>query len=186
MPARHRVLVIAQLTPLVREPGILVITDKNMYFQPLHNLAESSPARCRPLGAVGAVAPRRVCHRPRALEAYFLTAAPGEAFGASALFEFGSAGDAAAALAALAERAAAGALAKDSPLGSRAAAAVFDPAGGDQWLTRTVAAWRAGAISNFDFLSYLNLVACVGVGPHVARNLHERPRDRQKAAQEDH
>lgn len=159
MPARHRVLVIAQLTPLVREPGILVITDKNMYFQPLHNLAESSPARCRPLGAVGAVAPRRVCHRPRALEAYFLTAAPGEAFGASALFEFRSAGDAAAALAALAERAAAGALAKDSPLGSRAAAAVFDPAGGDQWLTRTVAAWRAGAISNFDFLSYLNLVA---------------------------
>ena len=148
-----------QLTPLVREPGILVVTDKNLYFQPRHNLAEASPARCRPLASVGAVAPMRVTHQPRAVELHFLTAAPGEAFGSGAFFEFKTANEAEAARQALNERAAAGELAKDSPLGSQAAAQVLDPSAGAQWLVRVCAAWRAGAISNFDFLSYLNLLA---------------------------
>jgi hypothetical protein len=28
-----------QLTPLVREPGRLAVTDQRLYFQPLHNIA---------------------------------------------------------------------------------------------------------------------------------------------------
>lgn len=47
------------LTPLVREPGRLVVTDTRLYFQPQHNVTGDTPVVTHPLAAVAAVARRR-------------------------------------------------------------------------------------------------------------------------------
>ena len=54
----------AQLSPLVREAGRLVITDARLYFQPLHNATGDAPVRARELAHVAAVARRRSSLRP--------------------------------------------------------------------------------------------------------------------------
>jgi hypothetical protein len=41
------------VTPLVKQPGILVVTDRGLYFQPLHNVSGGDavkfhPAQARP------------------------------------------------------------------------------------------------------------------------------------------
>lgn len=60
----------AQVTPLVREPGRLVVTQARLYFQPLHNLGEDSPVRSIPLTAVAGVARRTHALRPRGVELF--------------------------------------------------------------------------------------------------------------------
>ena len=62
----------AQVTPLVREPGRLVLTQSRLYFQPLHNLGEDSPVHSIPLTSVAGVARRTHSLRPRGIE-LFLT-----------------------------------------------------------------------------------------------------------------
>lgn len=37
------------VTPLVKQPGILVVTDKGLYFQPLHNLTGGSAVKFHPI-----------------------------------------------------------------------------------------------------------------------------------------
>ena len=54
----------AQLTPLVREGGRLVVTDQRVYFQPLHNVTGGTPVLSHPLAAVAAVAHRSSSLRP--------------------------------------------------------------------------------------------------------------------------
>ena len=54
----------AQLTPLVKEAGRLVVTDQRVYFQPLHNVTGGSPVLSHPLSAVAAVAHRTSSLRP--------------------------------------------------------------------------------------------------------------------------
>jgi factor associated with neutral sphingomyelinase activation len=61
----------AQVTPLVREPGRLVLTQARVYFQPLHNLTDSSPVRSQPYCNVVAVARRRHALRPTGMEVFF-------------------------------------------------------------------------------------------------------------------
>eukprot|EP00775_Hariotina_reticulata_P008774 gene8774-8953_t len=61
-----------QLTPLVREPGRLAVTDQRLYFQPLHNIAGNVPVRSHPLAAVAAVVRRRSSLRPVGLELFLL------------------------------------------------------------------------------------------------------------------
>jgi len=51
-------------TPLVREPGTLVVTDARVYFQPLHDVGGDSPVRSHPLATVAAVVRRRSSLRP--------------------------------------------------------------------------------------------------------------------------
>ncbi len=53
-----------QQTPLVQEGGRLVVTDKRLYFQPLHNVAGGNPVRSHPLAAVAAIAHRNSSLRP--------------------------------------------------------------------------------------------------------------------------
>ena len=60
----------AQVTPLVREPGRLVVTQSRLYFQPLHNLGEDSPVRSIPLACVAGVARRTHALRPRGVELF--------------------------------------------------------------------------------------------------------------------
>ena len=48
----------------LQEGGRLVITDRRLYFQPLHNVAGGSPVRSHPLAAVAAVAKRSSSLRP--------------------------------------------------------------------------------------------------------------------------
>ena len=62
-----------QVTPLIKQPGILVITDHGLYFQPLHNLAGGAVVKFHPASAITSLARRRVAMQPHALEA-FLTA----------------------------------------------------------------------------------------------------------------
>ncbi len=57
-------LAAAQLTPLVRESGRLVVTDRRVYFQPLHNVTGDSPVRVHALADVAAVARRRSSLKP--------------------------------------------------------------------------------------------------------------------------
>ena len=47
------------LTPLVREPGRLVVSDRHLYFQPLNDIAGNTPVRVNPLAGIAAVARRR-------------------------------------------------------------------------------------------------------------------------------
>lgn len=47
------------LTPLVREPGRVVVSDARLYFQPQHNITGDTPVLTHPLCAVAAVARRR-------------------------------------------------------------------------------------------------------------------------------
>lgn len=57
-------LAAVQLTPLVRESGRLVVTDRRVYFQPLHNVTGDSPVRVHALADVAAVARRRSSLKP--------------------------------------------------------------------------------------------------------------------------
>ena len=43
------------ITPLVKQPGILVVTDQGLYFQPLHNLTGGAAVRFHPIQV-------RACH----------------------------------------------------------------------------------------------------------------------------
>ncbi len=54
----------AQLGPLEREAGRLLVTDARLYFQPLHNVGGDAPVRVRALADVAAVARRRSSLRP--------------------------------------------------------------------------------------------------------------------------
>ena len=46
------------ITPLVREPGRLVLTDKRLYFQRLYNAGGGKGLASHPLAAVAGVARR--------------------------------------------------------------------------------------------------------------------------------
>ena len=56
---------------LVREPGRLLITDRRLYFQPLHNISGDAAVSSHPLTAVAAAARRRSSLRDLALEVFF-------------------------------------------------------------------------------------------------------------------
>ena len=71
-----------QVTPLIKQPGILVITDRGLYFQPLHNVAGGAVVKFHPAAAITSLARRRIAMRPSALEV-FLTASASSHFVAS-------------------------------------------------------------------------------------------------------
>ena len=82
------------LTPLVREPGRLVLTPARLYLQPLHNISGDAAVRSHPLAAVAAVARRRSSLRDTGLEVFFVEPPPEAGVGgplwgaASAFFAF--------------------------------------------------------------------------------------------------
>jgi hypothetical protein len=71
-----------QVTPLIKQQGILVITDRGLYFQPLHNVAGGAVVKFHPAAAITCLARRRIAMRPTALEV-FLTASTSSHFMAS-------------------------------------------------------------------------------------------------------
>ncbi|DBA77988.1 hypothetical protein WJX77_012160 [Trebouxia sp. C0004] len=147
-----------QQTPLVQEGGRLVVTDRRLYFQPLHNVAGGNPVRTHPLAAVAAIAHRNSSLRPIGLELFFIEAEGGPQWGApSAFFAFLNTVEASrAGKVMLAQPCLGGAL----PGGRSAAAAAGSilEAGGS-WLGKVKAGWQGGRISNLDYLLYCNLAA---------------------------
>ncbi|KAH7435436.1 hypothetical protein KP509_06G065000 [Ceratopteris richardii] len=150
----------AQITPLVREPGRLVLTQVHIYFQPLHNLNNDSPVRAQPLQSVITVARRRHSLRHIGLELFFTNLylvskrilGSGLSDGGSAFFTFRTVDERDAALIEIQKQL------KGMP--NKAAANVGLLLEADNpWLQDILRAWQEGDISNYDYLLYLNLAA---------------------------
>ena len=165
----------AAICPLVREPGRLAVTDQGVYFQPIHDVAGGCAARRVCLSGIGAVLRRRCSLRQVGLEVFFKAVNastsgdrargdPGGTFlGPSALFELRSEGEREACVQALLGALAATALRRgdgdDKAITGGAVAGSALLEGKIGWLEATTAAWRRGAVSNLDYLLYLNLAS---------------------------
>eukprot|EP00898_Chlorokybus_atmophyticus_P003046 jgi/Chlat1/3742/Chrsp259S03886 len=139
----------AHVTPLIKEPGRLVVTQANVYFQPLHALAQ--PVLHQPMQSIAAVARRRHALRPLGLELFFSDKPwPSDfpAGGASAFFAFRSEAVRETAMAALVSAV---------PVNAAAAGSLLEPDSG--WLKKVAAAWCDGRLTNRDYLLFLNLAA---------------------------
>lgn len=174
-------LVLAELpatlvTPLVGERGRLALTGHRLYFQPLHNVSGDAAVHSHPLGGLAAVARRRAAGlRDVGLEVFFAqpaaagsvhsgggrvdaACAPPPHWGApSALFSFASTQERDAFLSALAQQPALGTGLTGGPDTATAAGLVLEAEGG--WLGRVTSAWQRGALSNFQYLLFLNAAA---------------------------
>lgn len=149
----------AQVTPLVREPGRLVITQAHLYFQPMINLNDDSPVRLEPLSAIIAVARRRHALRQIGLEIFFKeedntfrnTTGFGAAYGASAFFTFQNVQERDTTATKLLEKIKGHV---DLPL---FVGSLLDA---ETSVLRSISkAWQEHRISNYDYLMYLNLAA---------------------------
>ena len=174
----------ARMTPLVREPGRLVITDARVYFQPLAEISpvenpkaedvKDAKARKRRLevcDARGVVAVARRTHatRPLGVEFFFFSEAgevPGEETDAppSALFTLRTEAEREACVAAALAAAAASAAAEREPREKKknrgsasvgSALAEAEP----RALGAATDLWRAGDLSTLDYLIYLNVAS---------------------------
>ncbi|KAG6550710.1 hypothetical protein Mapa_007807 [Marchantia paleacea] len=149
----------AQVTPLVREPGRVVLTQARLYFQPLHNLNNDNPVRSHPFSSIVAVARRRHALRHIGMEVFFKD--EGQVVrnissgtftgGASVFYTFQSVEKRDAAVSTLLEQ-------LGGHKGAAAEAGSLLEADGS-WLQRVTAAWQARLVSNYDYLVYLNLAA---------------------------
>ena len=171
---------------LTREPGVLVVTDEALYFQPLTEPGGCTSSRMRiGIRRIAAAARRRARLRPIAVEVFLHlpqtsdggggVGDAGAAGGGGSVFGNGGGGVRRAAdddesdavgeegslLYALRNETDRETLLKalGSVLGTRGAAmsGVLEASG--DWLRRITAAWQHGALSNFDYLLYLNLAA---------------------------
>jgi hypothetical protein len=61
---------VRHMMPLVKQPGILVITNKGLYFQPLHNVSGSAAVKMHPVEGLTSLARRTAAMRPVALEVF--------------------------------------------------------------------------------------------------------------------
>lgn len=148
------------LTPLVRQPGLLVVTDKGLYFRPLHDIAGDTVVRHHPLRAVASLARRTVSMRPVGLEVFMLMSGgalfSNQLWGApSALFMFEDAATREAVHAALSTQPHLGADIRGSSALQRGALLE----GRGSWLLHVQSAWLSGRVSNLEYLLYLNLAA---------------------------
>ncbi|XP_057822900.2 uncharacterized protein LOC131035250 [Cryptomeria japonica] len=149
----------AQVTPLVREAGRLIITQTRLYFQPMFNLNDDNPVRSEPLSAIIAVARRRHALRQVGLEIFFKeedntfknVTGSGLAYGASAFFTFQSVE--------VRNNAAANLL--DKIQGQAHLAVIMGSLlEAESRIVQSVAkAWQEHQLSNYDYLMYLNLAA---------------------------
>ncbi|KAL3683862.1 hypothetical protein R1sor_001884 [Riccia sorocarpa] len=149
----------AQVTPLVREPGRLVLTQVRLYFQPLHNFNNDNPVRSHPFTSIVAVARRRHALRHIGMEVFFkeegqLTrniSCGKFTGGASVFYTFQNVEKRDVAFKTLVEQ-------LGGQKGAAAEAGSLLEANGC-WLQRITAAWQSRLVSNYDYLVYLNLAA---------------------------
>ncbi|KAL2636007.1 hypothetical protein R1flu_007486 [Riccia fluitans] len=149
----------AQVTPLVREPGRLVLTQARLYFQPLHNFNNDNPVRSHTFTSLVAVARRRHALRHIGIEVFFKEEGQfirniscGKFTGGSSVFyTFQNVEKRDEAFKALLDQ-------LGGQKGSAAEAGSLLEADGC-WLQRVTAAWQARLVSNYDYLVYLNLAA---------------------------
>ena len=149
------------ITPLVQEPGRLALTNRHLYFQPLHNWSGDAAVYSHPLAAIAAVVRRRSSGlRDVGLEVFF--AQPGveeDVAGpfwgaASAFFAFAAHQQREDFLHELATQHELGlALAGGRELAA-ACSSVLEAESG--WVDRVTAAWQRGQLSNFQYLLFLN------------------------------
>ena len=155
------------LSPLVGEAGRFVVTDARIYFSPLHADAGGGP-RSHPLALVTALATRRCSLHDVGLEVFLadegacgsdraaVARAPQLWGSPSALLAFATPADRDAAMAALT---ASDSLGSALPGGRASADAATAALGTRAGVARVAAAWRSGALSNLDYLLFLNLAA---------------------------
>ena len=60
------------VTPLVKQPGILAITEQGLYFQALHNVTGGPAVRFHPGQSITSLARRLSSMRPVALEVFMM------------------------------------------------------------------------------------------------------------------
>jgi len=159
----------AAICPLVREPGILALTDRRIYFQPVNDATGGCAARSQSLAGIGAVLRRRCALRQTGLEVFFKArgdagdADDGTFLGPSVLLELRSEAEREACVQAMLGALAATALRRgdgdDKAITGGAVAGSALLEGKIGWLEATTAAWRRGAVSNLDYLLYLNAAA---------------------------
>ena len=159
----------AAICPLVREPGRLALTDRRIYFQPINDVTGGCAARSHSLAGIGAVLRRRCALRQTGLEVFFKArgdagdADDGTFLGPSVLLELRSESEREACVQAMLGALAATALRRgdgdDKAITGGAVAGSALLEGKIGWLEATTAAWRRGAVSNLDYLLYLNAAA---------------------------
>ena len=159
----------AAICPLVREPGRLALTDRRIYFQPINDATGGCAARSHSLAGIGAVLRRRCALRQTGLEVFFKArgdagdADEGTFLGPSVLLELRSESEREACVQAMFGALAATALRRgdgdDKAITGGAVAGSALLEGKIGWLEATTAAWRRGAVSNLDYLLYLNAAA---------------------------
>jgi len=156
----------AQLTPLVKEAGRLVITDQRVYFQPMHNISGGARVRSHPLPYVVTVARRRSSLRHIGLEVFFLDPADtrmGNVTGGptwdapSAFFAFRSHEERERAACITLRQPSIGRALHAGQESSAAAASLLEA--DSKWLSKVTAAWQQARISNMEYLLFLNLAA---------------------------
>ncbi|GMH42025.1 hypothetical protein BSKO_09944 [Bryopsis sp. KO-2023] len=154
----EREVPVTQLTPLVREPGKLVITSLRVYFQPLNNVSGTTLVLTHPLSAVAAVARRRFSLRPIGLEVFFYDpTTTGENTEASSSEHLWDAPSAFFVFRSVEAREQVAALLLNHVGSEKTGGAILEVKG--RWLMKVTRAWQLGRISNFDYLLYLNLAA---------------------------
>ena len=153
------------VTPLVREPGRLVITDRRLYFQRLYNARGGQGPSSHPLGLVLGAAARVHGLSRDSMEVFFLDPAALGARGARAGPAWGSA-SATFALSSRADlREALAHLARSDAVGAGLPAPGWAPALRDllllrpRWVARAQVAWSRGLVSSFEYLLWLNLAS---------------------------
>ncbi|KAJ7542680.1 hypothetical protein O6H91_09G006500 [Diphasiastrum complanatum] len=149
----------AQVSPLVREPGRLVLSSSRLYFQPLHNLNNSSPVCSQPLTSIVAVARRRHALRHIGMEVFFKDTNfssrslvdHGQTDCASTFFTFRSVEERDIFINKMLEQL------RDHTQIADAAGSFLDA--NSHWIALMTAVWQGSLISNYEYLLYLNLAA---------------------------
>lgn len=144
---------VEQVSPFVKEPGILVCTEDTVYFQPLHHFGATGVRR-KPLRNILAVSRRRHTLRPLGLEVFFLPDNENSDWGGvSAFFNCDSEKQR-----------------EDVVSTIRAQPSLGCAVGNDECLLasnlleargveKVVEAWRFGRVCTYDYLLYLNFAS---------------------------
>ena len=146
--------------PLVKEPGRLVVTNYALYFEPLNDIDGDTPVRIHPLGYALCVAKRKYRLRQRALEVFFVepsTSSTPRWDDSSALFTFQTKEACGKTYETLVNHSDLGAKTPQGGQGAKLACLLLG--GGDKYVAMVTDLWQRAALSNLDYLLYLNVIS---------------------------
>lgn len=138
-----------QLTPLIREPGKIVLTNQRLYFQPMHNISGSVVVRSHPLSRIAAIAKRRSSLQHTGLEVFVFETRDSTWESTSAFFSFENTKERDLWIKEISKRIG------NNELEGR----VLDAKDDDTWIMDICKSWQYGKVSNFEYLLFLNLAS---------------------------